>query len=53
MLLLVCNVLIKEDRQLAHDIIIRGGRVVDGLLNPSYIGDLAIDGDTITEIGRV
>lgn len=53
MLLLVCNVLIKEDSQLAHDIIIRGGRVVDGLLNPSYIGDLAIDGDTITEIGRV
>lgn len=36
-----------------HDIIIRGGRIVDGLLNPEYIGDLAIDGDTITEIGQV
>mgnify|MGYP001502272463 FL=1 len=53
MLFLVCKVLIKEDSQLAHDIIIRGGRVVDGLLNPSYIGDLAIDGDTISEIGKV
>jgi N-acyl-D-aspartate/D-glutamate deacylase len=38
---------------MAHDIIIRGGRIVDGLLNPSYVGDVAIDGDTITAIGEV
>ena len=38
---------------MAHDIIIRGGRIVDGLLNPQYIGDVAIEGDTITALGEV
>lgn len=38
---------------MAHDIIIRGGRIVDGLLNPEYVGDVAIDGDTITALGQV
>ena len=36
-----------------HDIIIRGGRIVDGLLNPERYGDIAIDGDTITGLGRI
>ena len=37
----------------SHDIVIRGGNIVDGLLNDSYIGDVAIDGDRITELGEV
>ena len=38
---------------MTHDIIIRGGRIVDGLLNPEKIGDVAIDGDTISILGKV
>ena len=38
---------------MAHDIIIRSGRIVDGLLNPEHISDVAIDGDTITPLGQV
>ena len=38
---------------MAHDIVIRNGRIVDGLGNPAFIGDLAIDGDTITALGEV
>jgi N-acyl-D-aspartate/D-glutamate deacylase len=34
-----------------HDLIIRNARIVDGLGNPEFIGDLAIDGDTITAVG--
>jgi len=37
----------------AHDLVIRGGRIVDGLLTPAYVGDVAIDGDTITAVGEV
>lgn len=38
---------------MAHDLVIRGGHIVDGLLNPGFSGDIAIDGDTITAIGDV
>ena len=38
---------------MAHDIIIRNGLIVDGLLNPAYSGDIAIDGDTISALGKV
>ncbi|MEM6999920.1 MAG: amidohydrolase family protein [Pseudomonadota bacterium] len=38
---------------MAHDIVIRNGQIVDGLLNPACAGDVAINGDTITEIGQV
>ena len=38
---------------MAHDIVIRGGTIVDGALNQSYTGDLAITGDTITDLGVV
>ncbi|MDF1817795.1 MAG: amidohydrolase family protein [Immundisolibacteraceae bacterium] len=34
-----------------HDLIIRNARIVDGLGNPEFIGDLAIDGDTIAAVG--
>jgi N-acyl-D-aspartate/D-glutamate deacylase len=38
---------------MAHDIVIRGGTIVDGALNQAYTGDLAITGDTITDLGVV
>ena len=38
---------------MTHDIVIRGGSVVDGLGNAPIEADLAIDGDKITAIGTV
>jgi N-acyl-D-aspartate/D-glutamate deacylase len=37
----------------AHDLVIRGGMVVDGLGGEPAEADVAIDGDTITAIGSV
>jgi N-acyl-D-amino-acid deacylase len=34
-----------------HDLIIRNGTIVDGSGAPSYVGDLAIDGDRIAVVG--
>ncbi len=36
-----------------HDVIIRGGSVIDGTGAPARTADVAIDGDVITEIGAV
>ena len=38
---------------MAHDIVIRGGELVDGTGSASVQGDLAIDGDTIAAVGDV
>jgi N-acyl-D-amino-acid deacylase len=38
---------------MAHDLVIRGGRVVDGTGREAYEADVAVDGGRITEIGRV
>ncbi|MDA0791612.1 MAG: amidohydrolase family protein, partial [Proteobacteria bacterium] len=38
---------------MAHEIVIRGGTIVDGTGNESFTGDVAIDGDVITEVGHV
>jgi N-acyl-D-amino-acid deacylase len=38
---------------MAHDVVIRGGTVVDGTGQPARSADIAIDGDRITEIGAV
>lgn len=35
----------------AHDLIIRGGTVVDGTGRAGYVADVAVDGDRITAIG--
>src|ERR1700722_11474232 len=34
-----------------HDTVIRGGTIVDGTGKASYTGDVALDGDTITQVG--
>ncbi|WP_043363000.1 amidohydrolase family protein [Belnapia sp. F-4-1] len=34
-----------------HDIVIRGGTLVDGTGAPGFTGDLAIDGDRIAQVG--
>src|SRR5262245_12715166 len=36
-----------------YDLVIRGGRVVDGSGNPWFVGDVAITGDRIVAVGRV
>lgn len=36
-----------------HDLVIRNGHLVDGLGNPGYAGDIAVDGDTISALGHV
>ena len=38
---------------MAHDVVIRGGNVVDGTGVQPYQADIAIDGDRISEIGVV
>ena len=38
---------------MAHDLVIRGGEVVDGTGGAPFIGDVAIDGDVIAEVGAV
>jgi len=36
---------------MAHDLVIRGGTIVDGTGSPGRRGDVAIDGDTLTQVG--
>lgn len=38
---------------MAHDIVVKDGLIVDGSGSEPYMGDVAIDGDTITEVGKV
>ena len=38
---------------MTHDVVIRGGTIVDGTGRAGFSGDLAIDGDRIVEIGEV
>jgi N-acyl-D-aspartate/D-glutamate deacylase len=36
-----------------HDLVIRGGTIVDGSGNPRFTGDIAIDQGRITAVGQV
>ena len=36
-----------------HDVVIRGGSILDGNGRPGFAGDVAIDGDRIAAVGRV
>ena len=38
---------------MSHDLVIRGGTIVDGTGSPQFTGDVAIDQDRITEVGKV
>ena len=38
---------------MAHDLVIRGGTIVDGTGGTSFTGDIAIDGEHITAVGSV
>ncbi len=38
---------------MAHDLVIRGGTIIDGTGAPPVVGDVAVDGDTIAAIGAV
>ena len=36
-----------------HDLIIRGGTIVDGTGEAPFVGDVAVDGDRIVAVGKV
>ena len=38
---------------MSHDLVIRGGLIVDGTGSEPYLGDVAIDNDTIVAVGKV
>ncbi len=44
---------VRGQQQAPYDILIRGGRIVDGTGAPSYLGDLAIRDGRIAAIGRL
>src|SRR6516164_1730051 len=39
--------------ELAYDLVIRNGKIVDGTGNPWFFGDVAARGDRIVAVGRV
>lgn len=48
-LLLIASSLSAQD----YDLLIRGGRIVDGTGNPSFLGDVAISGQKIVAMGKL
>ena len=38
---------------MSHDLVIRHGNIVDGTGGVAFVGDVAVDGDVITEVGSV
>ncbi len=50
---LINSVGLRASAQEPYDLVIRGGRIVDGTGNPWFAGDVAIRGERIVAIGRV
>jgi len=45
---------VKENKSMKqHDMVIRGGRVIDGTGRPGFTADIAVTGGLIREVGRV
>jgi N-acyl-D-amino-acid deacylase len=40
-----------QERAAMHDTVIRGGTILDGTGNDRFVGDVAIDGDRIAQVG--
>ena len=38
---------------MAYDLLIKGGRIVDGSGQPAYLGDVAVQDGRIPAIGRI
>ena len=51
--MLLCVVLSGCNAPVFFDVLIKNGQLIDGSGNPSYIGDVGINGDTITAIGTL
>src|SRR4051812_15530607 len=41
----------RRRKKAMHDTVIRGGTIIDGTGGPGFTGDLAIDGDRISQVG--
>lgn len=52
-LLLITVISSCEPEKTQYDILIKNGQILDGSGNPSYIGDIAINADTIAAIGTI
>jgi len=44
---------IAASEEMAFDLVIRNGRIIDGTGNPWYVGDVAVRGDRILAVGNV
>jgi N-acyl-D-amino-acid deacylase len=52
--LLLCPAAFAQDHEAPrYDIVIRGGRIMDGTGNPWYVGDVGIANDRIVAIGKI
>lgn len=51
--MLLCVILSGCNAPVFFDVLIKNGQLIDGSGNPSYIGDVGINGDTITAIGTL
>lgn len=49
----VCAILAACAPPHSYDLILRGGNIYDGSGGPPYVGDVAIDDDTIVELGDI